>query len=82
MKSSNSNLIVGLAIGAALGAAVGALMVSAKSHHQSVGEELEDLGKITKKKVTRAVKDGIDELEAVSDKLTREANKLINKVTK
>lgn len=78
MKTENSKLALGLLIGAAVGAAIGALVVA--STKEDFMDELSDIANNAKKKINRTFKEGLEELDMASDKISKAAHNAVNKV--
>lgn len=80
-KHDHSKLVWGLVIGAAVGVAIGGFMLYAKNNDISVLDEIEDAAKKAKKKVSKSIDEGLEELESASKKLTKSANEIVKKAT-
>lgn len=72
----------GLLIGVAVVAAVGGLIIYANRHKKkSVLDEIHHVAENAKKKVSKAINEGLEELEDASEKLSKKAQKIIKKAT-
>lgn len=78
MKSENSKLVFGLVLGAAIGAAVGALIVSANK--EGIMDELSKVADTAKKNIHKAYKEGLEEIEEASERVSKVAHNAIEKV--
>ncbi len=78
MKSSNSKLIAGLVIGAAVGAAACYLMN--KENREELLEQINDTVDKAKKKIGKAIDQGIEELDCAVDKVNTLAQTAVNRM--
>ena len=68
MKSGNSKLVLGLIVGAAVGAA--AVYLMNKENRDDILEQINDTIDCAKKKIGKAIDQGIEEMESAVDKVS------------
>ena len=78
MKSGNSKLIVGLIIGAAVGAAACYLMN--KENREELLDQINDTVDKAKRKIGKAIDQGIEELDIAVDKVSTLAQTAVNRI--
>ncbi|MDR0232604.1 MAG: hypothetical protein LBI82_10865 [Dysgonamonadaceae bacterium] len=78
MKSGNSKLILGLVIGAAVGAAACYLMN--KENREELLDQINETVDRAKKKIGKAIDQGIEELDCAVDKVNTLAQTAVSRV--
>jgi len=78
MKSGNSKLILGLVIGAAVGAAACYLMN--KENREELLDQINETVDKAKKKIGKAIDQGIEELDCAVDKVNTLAQTAVSRV--
>ena len=77
----NNKLLWGLLIGAAVGVAIGGVIFYAGHKDISIVDEIDHITKEAKKKVSKIVEEGLDELEQTSDKIRKSAKDVLKKAS-
>ncbi len=77
MKADNSKLVIGLVVGAALGAAIGYYLACDNKQEllSKIGETVDK----TKKKISKVINEGIEELDTAVDKVSTLAQSAISR---
>ena len=78
MKSGNSKLILGLVIGAAIGAAACYLMD--RDNREDLLERINDTVDNAKKKIGKAIGQGMEELDSAVDKVNTLAQSAVERI--
>jgi hypothetical protein len=78
-QSNHKKLVWGLVIGAAVGVAIGGLFLYAKNNDISILDEIDEATRKAKKKVSKAISEGLEELEDVSEKIGKSAKEVLKK---
>ena len=78
-QPDHKKLVWGLVIGAAVGVAIGGLFLYAKHNDISILDEIDEATRKAKKKVSKAISEGLDELEGASERISKSAKEVLKK---